>query len=386
MAFSLRPRSLAFLAVIALLVVPALPAPALAASPTDALYGVNSADQGISIIDPATATADFLFTLGDAGDGSRYITPAAMAVSKNGTIYVWNNNACEDDRTPLTGDVLDVDPIGRTVVLINRSLENQLDVQALAFSNGWLFGFGVGADRGIYLIDPQTGLANTWEYYHTDQDFYAADTAADGVIYAVSQGSGGQALYRFDVSTWNVTEVAPLSMDVGTIGAIVFEPDGTLLGSASGGAVGNALFDIDPLTGEVGNVRPMRNGAAAPEGMGFAPGPPTNHAPVIGAVTIADELWAPNHKWVNVTLDVAATDPDGPSDIVRTTYAVADEYGECNVAETDLPPDGVVPLVAARDGDDADGRVYTVTVTVYDAGGLSDSATVDVIVSHDQGK
>ncbi len=38
------------------------------------------------------------------------------------------------------------------------------------------------------------------------------------------------------------------------------------------------------------------------------------------------------------------------------------------VAETDLPENGIISLIAARDGDDIDGRVYTVTVTVYDAG------------------
>ncbi|MFC1964010.1 hypothetical protein ACFLV1_01345 [Chloroflexota bacterium] len=113
----------------------------------------------------------------------------------------------------------------------------------------------------------------------------------------------------------------------------------------------------------------------------------TNQPPAINSVT-ADlgQLWPPNHKPVDVTIAVDATDPNGPEDIVRTTYSVADEYGEYDVAETDLPEDGVISLIAERDGKDKDGRVYMITITVYDAGDLSDSRSVNVIVLHDQGK
>jgi hypothetical protein len=89
---------------------------------------------------------------------------------------------------------------------------------------------------------------------------------------------------------------------------------------------------------------------------------------------------------VDVIIAVDATDPDGPEDIVGITYSVADEYGVYDVAETDLPEDGIISLIAERDGKDKDGRVYTITVNVYDAGGLSDSEAVEVIVAHDMGK
>lgn len=114
-------------------------------------------------------------------------------------------------------------------------------------------------------------------------------------------------------------------------------------------------------------------------------GPP-NQPPVVNSVAANPaQLWPPNGKPVSVTITVDATDPDGSDDIVRTTYSVTDEYGTYNVAETDLPEDGVISLIAVRDGKDKDGRVYTITVIVYDAGGLSDSGSVDVVVPHDQG-
>lgn len=65
---------------------------------------------------------------------------------------------------------------------------------------------------------------------------------------------------------------------------------------------------------------------------------------------------------------------------------MADDYGIYDVAETDLPENSIISLIAERNGEDKDGRVYTITVTVYDAGELSDSGSVDVIVPHDQGK
>jgi hypothetical protein len=111
-----------------------------------------------------------------------------------------------------------------------------------------------------------------------------------------------------------------------------------------------------------------------------------NQPPTINAVTAnPGQLWPPNHKAVDVAITVSATDPDGTKDIVKITYSVVDEYGEYDVAEKDLPKNGVISLIPERDGKDKDGRVYTIIVTVYDAAGLSDSASVDVVVPHDQG-
>ncbi|MFC1870529.1 hypothetical protein ACFLYE_04610 [Chloroflexota bacterium] len=101
-----------------------------------------------------------------------------------------------------------------------------------------------------------------------------------------------------------------------------------------------------------------------------------NQPPEVNSVTASPaHLWPPNHKAVDVAINVDVADPDpdpdGLDDIEGIAYSVADEYGEYNVAETTLPDDGIISLVAERDGKDKDGRIYTITVTVYDASGLS---------------
>ena len=47
---------------------------------------------------------------------------------------------------------------------------------------------------------------------------------------------------------------------------------------------------------------------------------------------------------------------------------------------------GIITLVTDRDGKDKDGRVYIITVTVEDYGGLTDSLSREVTILHDQGK
>jgi hypothetical protein len=119
----------------------------------------------------------------------------------------------------------------------------------------------------------------------------------------------------------------------------------------------------------------------------ISPVHPVNRPPVIQSLTAdPSQLWPPNNKPADVTINVQATDPDGSGDITRITYSVNDEYDKYNVAETDLPSNGVISLIAARNGQDKDGRVYAITIKVYDAGGLSSTSSVNVIVPHDQGK
>jgi hypothetical protein len=114
---------------------------------------------------------------------------------------------------------------------------------------------------------------------------------------------------------------------------------------------------------------------------------PVNDPPVIQSVTVnPNQLWPPNKKPVDVKITVNANDADGASDILKTTYSVIDEYGIYNVAETNLPLNGKISLIADRDGNDKDGRIYTITIRVYDAGGLFDQKSVNVLVPHDQGK
>jgi protein-S-isoprenylcysteine O-methyltransferase Ste14 len=109
-----------------------------------------------------------------------------------------------------------------------------------------------------------------------------------------------------------------------------------------------------------------------------------NQPPFINSVTVDPcELWPPDNKAKDVTITVTASDPDGPGDITGITYSVADEYGEYTVRETPLPEDGVITLLAKRQDDDKDGRIYLVMVTAYDAHNLSDSVGIEIIVPYE---
>jgi hypothetical protein len=112
--------------------------------------------------------------------------------------------------------------------------------------------------------------------------------------------------------------------------------------------------------------------------------------PVVTVSASPSTLWPPNGKMVPVT--VSGTITDSLSGVNRSTaaFAVVDEYGT-------VQPNGPVTvgtggsysftvlLQASRNGNDKDGRLYTITVSASDyAGNLGSVATI-VTVPHDQG-
>ena len=74
-----------------------------------------------------------------------------------------------------------------------------------------------------------------------------------------------------------------------------------------------------------------------------------------------------------------------------TTFAVADEYGQHQptgsiAVAADSSYSFTVPLIAAREGSDLDGRTYTINVIAADAIGNVGSCAAVVTVPHDQGQ
>lgn len=93
-------------------------------------------------------------------------------------------------------------------------------------------------------------------------------------------------------------------------------------------------------------------------------------------------LWPPNKKYVEVLVNGSATDDSGA---VEVEIIMNDEYGSAT--------DQVVPgfgssmwLEAWREGNDTDGRKYTVTVVAIDAAGNRSEQTAVVLVPHDMRK
>ena len=107
------------------------------------------------------------------------------------------------------------------------------------------------------------------------------------------------------------------------------------------------------------------------------------------------QLWPPNHKLVDITATVVASDLCDPSPVVELISIVSDEPDDApgggdgsttgDVQDGDFgTADFHFRLRAERAGS-GDGRTYTVTYKVTDACGLSASADTEVFVPHDQG-
>jgi len=103
--------------------------------------------------------------------------------------------------------------------------------------------------------------------------------------------------------------------------------------------------------------------------------------PVVTITATPNVLWPANNKMTNVKIDGSVADKmSGISDL---TFKVKDEYGK---VEPNIPGFGsVIQLEASRDGNDKDGRVYTIIVTATDKAGNEATASVTVLVPHDQG-
>jgi probable HAF family extracellular repeat protein len=123
-------------------------------------------------------------------------------------------------------------------------------------------------------------------------------------------------------------------------------------------------------------------------GHGFLATP--QRPPSVTCMATPNTLWPPNGKSVVVTVSGTITSdttiPPGGN-----TYAVIDEYGQVQPSGSiALSADGSysfgVSLVASRNGNDQDGRTYTIVVSSRDTNGNNASCSAVVTVPHDQGK
>ncbi len=114
--------------------------------------------------------------------------------------------------------------------------------------------------------------------------------------------------------------------------------------------------------------------------------------PVIESVSADPKvLWPPNHKMVPVTVKAKVTDACGPTtwEIISVSSNQAEDAKGSGNTSPDwvITGDHTVKLRSERSGKDKGGRVYTIKIQATDeAGNKSETATVRVIVPHDQGK
>jgi hypothetical protein len=116
-----------------------------------------------------------------------------------------------------------------------------------------------------------------------------------------------------------------------------------------------------------------------------------NQPPVVtNIVANPNVLWPANHKMVEVTVAVDATDDSGQTPISRIVNVTCNEPvngpGDGST-EPDwwIADDLTVMLRAERSGSE-EGRIYTIHLECTDASGNATIATADVTVPHDRGK
>ncbi|HTG82406.1 MAG TPA: hypothetical protein VL949_10710, partial [Geobacteraceae bacterium] len=101
--------------------------------------------------------------------------------------------------------------------------------------------------------------------------------------------------------------------------------------------------------------------------------------PQITITATPDVIWPPNHQMVPVTI-AGGVEANG-SDIKSVSISVSDAYGKYEY--NNLTFGSTVMLEAWRNGNDTDGRKYTITVVVTDRWGITTSKTATVMVPHD---
>ncbi len=102
-------------------------------------------------------------------------------------------------------------------------------------------------------------------------------------------------------------------------------------------------------------------------------------------------LWPANGKLVADTISGSIGDAAAGVDPASVRFRVIDEYGLVQPAgSVTIAADGhfsfVVSLEASRQGGDRDGRRYEIVVSAADTAGNAMSASIIVVVPHDQGK
>jgi hypothetical protein len=112
--------------------------------------------------------------------------------------------------------------------------------------------------------------------------------------------------------------------------------------------------------------------------------------PFITVSATPTALWPPNGRMVPVTISGTIKDTKSGVNASTATYAVFDEYGLIQPSGriTTLDMNGnyafTIRLQASRNGNDQDGRHYTIIVSAQDNEGNQGSNSTVVTVPHDQ--
>lgn len=226
--------------------------------------------------------------------------------------------------------------------------------------------WGAPEEQGAVL----TGTAGAWD----------AKAATDCTIFEDSTGyhmyyGGGRVNYPFD-------GIGYASSSDGLLWTKAPEP---VFSTAQGVAWRNTFCGMPAVAASDGSLHLYFRGNNVALGLATGGAPPDTTPPTISLSTPSPNvLWPPTAALVAVQVAGAATDDTG---IAQATLTVTDEYGICDQT-IDLTArlsagEGAfaqeLALEASRQGNDIDGRTYTLTLTAADAAGNA-AAPLTVVV------
>jgi hypothetical protein len=247
---------------------------------------------------------------------------------------------------------------------------------------------GTTADLSIFTVS-----------VNANESYFFDPSSADGYSFAVT---GGNAIRSVIVPSG--IGLTDLNYTIGVDDLLIHAQVGTVIDfPAHGfpdGVEGFVILDLNvpeavelvtgltftqsgnTVLGEVSMYRPVDE----------PPTPASDTAPpVITISATPTTLWPPNGKKVPVTISGTMTDPESGVNASSAAYTVTDEYGLVQPSgQVSLGSNGsyslTVQLQASRNGNDKDGRRYTISVTTQDNAGNKGSGSAIVTVPHDQGK
>ncbi|NJD90723.1 MAG: hypothetical protein FIA91_04280 [Geobacter sp.] len=155
-----------------------------------------------------------------------------------------------------------------------------------------------------------------------------------------------------------------------TVGAVEYPTDTTWKVAVSGLTLGENRLQVE--TTDLAGNRTIASATIL-----YVP-----KAPEVTISASPNQLWPPNKKLIPVR--ISGNVSTFGSDVKEVTVSVADEYGKYNIQG--LRFGDTIMLEASRDGNDMDGRVYTITAVVTDMAGNKTTKSTTVIVPHDMGK
>jgi hypothetical protein len=113
-------------------------------------------------------------------------------------------------------------------------------------------------------------------------------------------------------------------------------------------------------------------------------------SPILTVTSVPGELWPPNHKMVEVKVNIKVSDDFDANPTVKLVSITSNEpdngLGDGDTAgDIEIRPDGRIFLRAERSGN-GNGRIYTLTYSATDSAGNVTYSTTEVNVPKSQGK